>query len=636
MNYFSASVDIMTYPAQFQKLLVEERPSVSAQLAALLGVLPLSLSITAVDELVAEGTGTSAPSGLTEITVPPTGTPTISPAPTMKPSISPAPTISSKPTATVSKAPTGVPSGAPSPYPSAVPTFGENITASENYQLEFTLQGEDEIGYLNETDEDLFCYYMANQTVNFAPDTAEYVTTTCIFLDAIVKKTEVVRRQLYSHDEQQQWRESDNGIDASVADRRWWMPGWWMRRINSIYRTYDGDDKTVDTSALRRQRNAYDNDNEEEERRLQVPMIQTYTYFFRMVWVSDVINATSEGYASLFPQYFASNAGPFLPLLADALNVTADNNLTLKGISTFELNSGAPSAPPSNTPSSFPTVSFTDIPTFSPSAAPTMQSEVPTIAPSVEPTPPPSPSMADDTVIIVVVAVVALFAAVVLMGLVWFYKVRQSKRMNMGSVGGTSRRGDGSVPGNVAAASVDTGGMMLGYNQGNNGVGPVGPAGYNPSSMTYQYDSSMPLNDNSNNLGGNRMYTSPGGIGTGSMLSNPSLLSDGQDDDDDLDNNDSDDDLDPLQRHSKLSSIDDFDQFKDQNLERMRAGVVNTVKNMDGMMSQALTMSLVGGSLETCSELWAGAQSEIEIEVNALCEVNDWLKRNDEAGLDEK
>jgi len=244
--------------------------------------------------------------------------------------------------------------------------------------------------------------------------------------------------------------------------------------------------------------------------------------------------------------------------------------------------------------------------------------------------------MADDTVIIVVVAVVTLFTAVVLMGLVWFYKVRQSKRMTMGSVGGTSRRGDGSVPGNVAAASVDTGGMMMGYNQGNNGVGAAGPAGYNPSSMTYQYDSGMPLNGNSNNLGGNRMHTSPGGIGTGSMLSNPSLLSDGQDDDDDLDNNDSDDDLDPLQRHSKLSSIDDFDQFKDQNLERMRAGVVNTVQNMDGMMSQALTMSLVGGSLETSSELWAGAQSEIEIEVNALCEVNDWLKRNDEAGLDEK
>ena len=38
---------------------------------------------------------------------------------------------------------------------------------------------------------------------------------------------------------------------------------------------------------------------------------------------------------------------------------------------------------------------------------------------------------------------------------------------------------------------------------------------------------------------------------------------------------------------------DEFDQYKDQNLEKMRAEVEGNLSGFDGMMSQALTKALM-------------------------------------------
>ena len=116
-----------------------------------------------------------------------------------------------------------------------------------------------------------------------------------------------------------------------------------------------------------------------------------------------------------------------------------------------------------------------------------------------------------------------------------------------------------------------------------------------------------------------------------SILSNPSLLSNGQDDDDD-DEHDDEDEL--MNRHSKLSPLDDFDRFKDHNLERLRSDVTESVRGMDGMMSQALTFAILGGTATT--DLLEGSDG-IEMEANALFEVFDWVKRNDSvASFDER
>ena len=83
---------------------------------------------------------------------------------------------------------------------------------------------------------------------------------------------------------------------------------------------------------------------------------------------------------------------------------------------------------------------------------------------------------------------------------------------------------------------------------------------------------------------------------------------------------------------------DEFDQYKDQNLEKMRAEVEGTVTNVDGMMSRALTKALMDDVEEKDPKelTWGGSRNAIEIEASVLCEMNDWLKRKEGASLDER
>ena len=67
-----------------------------------------------------------------------------------------------------------------------------------------------------------------------------------------------------------------------------------------------------------------------------------------------------------------------------------------------------------------------------------------------------------------------------------------------------------------------------------------------------------------------------------SLVSNQSLLSQGID----L-SGDSGDELDATQ-----GLADEFDQYKDKNLEKMRADVEGSLQNFDGMMNQAMTIAL--------------------------------------------
>ena len=86
---------------------------------------------------------------------------------------------------------------------------------------------------------------------------------------------------------------------------------------------------------------------------------------------------------------------------------------------------------------------------------------------------------------------------------------------------------------------------------------------------------------------------------------------------------------------------DEFDQYKDQNLEKMRAEVEGNLAGFDGMMSQALTKALMDDdepNVVASDLLWGGIgqPSGTEIEASGLCEVTDWLKRNDNASVDGK
>jgi hypothetical protein len=86
---------------------------------------------------------------------------------------------------------------------------------------------------------------------------------------------------------------------------------------------------------------------------------------------------------------------------------------------------------------------------------------------------------------------------------------------------------------------------------------------------------------------------------------------------------------------------DEFDQYKDQNLEKMRAEVEGNLTGFDGMMSQALTKALMDDdeiNVDPSELLWGGSghQNGAEIEASSLCEVTDWLKRNGSSSLEKK
>lgn len=86
---------------------------------------------------------------------------------------------------------------------------------------------------------------------------------------------------------------------------------------------------------------------------------------------------------------------------------------------------------------------------------------------------------------------------------------------------------------------------------------------------------------------------------------------------------------------------DEFDEYKDQNLEKMRAGVEGNLMGFDGMMSQALTRALIDDdetNFDATELLWGGSRhlTGIEVEASALGEVADWLKRNETPADDER
>jgi hypothetical protein len=86
---------------------------------------------------------------------------------------------------------------------------------------------------------------------------------------------------------------------------------------------------------------------------------------------------------------------------------------------------------------------------------------------------------------------------------------------------------------------------------------------------------------------------------------------------------------------------DEFDQYKDQNLEQLRSDVEGNLTGFEGIMSAAVTRALMGGEVPRVDDsdlMWGaqGPQTGAEIEASALCDVNDWLKRNENATVERR
>ena len=119
---------------------------------------------------------------------------------------------------------------------------------------------------------------------------------------------------------------------------------------------------------------------------------------------------------------------------------------------------------------------------------------------------------------------------------------------------------------------------------------------------------------------------------TDSLLSNKSMLSVGDSDFDDKSGDEND---------NTKNLQDEFDQYKDQNLELLRQNVEGNLSGFEGIMSAAVTNALMGdeeANVETQELYWGcspDSQGE-EIEASVLFEVSDWLKRNESAEEERK
>lgn len=83
-------------------------------------------------------------------------------------------------------------------------------------------------------------------------------------------------------------------------------------------------------------------------------------------------------------------------------------------------------------------------------------------------------------------------------------------------------------------------------------------------------------------------------------------------------------------RLTTLSS-DEFDQFKDQKLEKMRNSIEGNVAGVNGMMSLAMTKALMESGTSEARTSIPTDMTGAEIEANSLWEVSEWVRQNEGA-----
>ena len=538
-----------------------------------------NITTSNVTTAMADATMTNA----TNATEAPSGSPTVAPssslAPTNFPTVSPAPShapsFSQMPS--LSSMPSTLPSFRPTAFPSvgpsSIPSMSPTFNNTQSIFANYIQEFTVEtIKFFNDSQLAYIGNLMESYTTEFAPNSIGQVVSEFVFLD----QTSVTSPTLTVAPQNRFLRNSQK---AQSVD---YNPPW--------------------------------------QRMLQDNSVNTLTY--RMKYESDTRNVTL--YPAGFQIFINQNLG----------NLTADmNDLGISVIEcgqAFQFNTETPqpttSIQPSTSPTIAPTVSAspTGIPSFVPSSVPSgTASEPPSQAPSEQPTDAPtsaptSPPSSNTTTMIIVIVVVAV-ALLVAIALFVFYRKRkrlQDDQFNASQSTNVQKRGD---PGGHRR-SHSQGGMDGSWNAA---VGKSGP----PKPVDTLDPKSHYSPDGRGSSLGHEGLISP----SESLVSNQSLLSAGNS----IEGN-SGDEADATQ---KLQ--DEFDQYKDKNLEKMRAEVEGSVTGFDGMMSQALTKALMDDdevNVEPTELLWGGVgqQSGAEVEASALCEVTDWLKRNDNAPIDGK
>ncbi len=303
---------------------------------------------------------------------------------------------------------------------------------------------------------------------------------------------------------------------------------------------------------------------------------------------------------TISPSYHPSKAPTSLPTYTPSFNPTS-----------------IPSQIPSTLPSSKPSVFPSSTPTLFHSSSPSLSfSEYPSSIPSQIPSSSPTINISSSTTIIVSVTVAVSGVAVILVAGLCLrkkYKPYNNENSNLtyttvsNSLSGGGRntnatsserpsRANGILGGGIRASSL--------FRGTNNNVNTGNRRNQNLSIDVLPSDDSL--------------------ISPNSVISTGSSVNGGGSDDEEYD--------------GTQVLADEFEKYKDRNLEKMRANLEGNVSNFDSMMSQALTNALMDDDEEDGNEpaIMIGEKDSVQIEVDLLCEMNDWLKRTDGAGIDDK
>ena len=93
---------------------------------------------------------------------------------------------------------------------------------------------------------------------------------------------------------------------------------------------------------------------------------------------------------------------------------------------------------------------------------------------------------------------------------------------------------------------------------------------------------------------------------------------------------------DELLSHQKMTgeNHDEFDKYKSQLLEKLRSEVEDTIADVDGMMSLAMTRMYMETEDTPLDLSWVGAEDLGSIEASCFCETYEWVRRNDKTATD--
>lgn len=270
-----------------------------------------------------------------------------------------------------------------------------------------------------------------------------------------------------------------------------------------------------------------------------------------------------------------------------------------------------PSDHPSAMPSIFPTSNPSSYPSYTPSTIPTI---IPTVSPTFSPTDTPTANIGPSTTIIASVvsaAAIGGMALILTAGLCLrrrWYKTNEDERMVIVN-------GEGDEYDRPSRTNGILGGGLR---------APLGVRNRNRTQQQPPLDQNVNANNNQtlDNLG---LPVLPR---ADSMISHESIISTGSSVDGASVND-----------FNDIQVLDDeFEKYKDQNLENMRSKLEGIVTNFDGMMCQALTMALMeeDDEVSESESLAVGEKDSIQIEADLLCEMNDWLKRTEGASVDDR